>query len=70
MRGLRFQQAVRGYRMAEVDWVLERLADELDRTGTERDDLRARLAELEGRDRAGHERAAEVEGRFGNGATS
>ena len=70
VRGLRFQQAVRGYRMAEVDWVLERLADELDRTGTERDDLRARLAELEGRDRSGHEHAAEVEGRSGNGATS
>ena len=51
VRGLRFQQAVRGYRMAEVDWVLERLADELDRTGSERDDLRARIAELEGSDR-------------------
>jgi DivIVA domain-containing protein len=59
VRGLRFQQAVRGYRMAEVDWVLERLADELDRTGTERDDLRARLAELEGR-REPSERSEEV----------
>ena len=49
VRGLRFQQAVRGYRMAEVDWVLERLADELDRTGTERDDLRARVARAGGR---------------------
>jgi DivIVA domain-containing protein len=49
VRGLRFQQAVRGYRMAEVDWVLDRLADELDRTEAERDRLRTRLAELEGR---------------------
>jgi DivIVA domain-containing protein len=49
VRELRFPQAVRGYRMAEVDWVLDRLADELDRTGTERDHLRARVAELEGR---------------------
>jgi DivIVA domain-containing protein len=49
VRGLRFPQAVRGYRMAEVDWVLDRLADELDRAGAERDDLRARVAELEGR---------------------
>jgi DivIVA domain-containing protein len=49
LRALRFPQAVRGYRMAEVDWVLERLADELDRATGERDDLRARVAELEGR---------------------
>ena len=48
VRGLRIPQAVRGYRMAEVDWVLERLADELDRVGAERDELRARVAELEG----------------------
>jgi DivIVA domain-containing protein len=48
VRALRFPQAVRGYRMAEVDWVLARLADELDRTTSERDDLRARIAELEG----------------------
>ena len=47
VRGLRFQQAVRGYRMDEVDWVLDRLADELDRTGAERNNLLARVAELE-----------------------
>ena len=40
VRELRFPQAVRGYRMAEVDWVLDRLADELDRVGAERDRLR------------------------------
>ena len=48
VRALRFPQAVRGYRMGEVDWVLERLADELDRTARERDELRARVTELEG----------------------
>ncbi len=52
VRALRFQQAVRGYRMAEVDWVLDRLATELDRIGAERDDLRARLAEVDARQRA------------------
>ena len=49
VRALRFPQVVRGYRMGEVDWVLERLADELDRATSERDDLRTRVAELEGR---------------------
>lgn len=47
VRELCFPQAVRGYRMAEVDWVLERLADELDRNEAERDGLLARVAELE-----------------------
>jgi DivIVA domain-containing protein len=47
VRELRFQQTVRGYRMDEVDWVLDRLADELDRVGMERDRLLARVAELE-----------------------
>jgi DivIVA domain-containing protein len=40
VRDLRFQQVLRGYKMTEVDWVLERLAGELDA-------LRARVAELE-----------------------
>ena len=40
VRAVRFQQAVRGYRMAEVDWVLDRVAGELDR-------LHRRIAELE-----------------------
>lgn len=47
LRELRFPQAVRGYRMAEVDWVLDRMADELDRLVGERDELTARVAELE-----------------------
>lgn len=47
VRELRFPQAVRGYRMAEVDWVLDRLAGELDRSTQEVDGLAARVAELE-----------------------
>ncbi|MGH3856317.1 MAG: DivIVA domain-containing protein [Pseudonocardiaceae bacterium] len=42
VRALRFSQVLRGYRMSEVDWVLEQAANELDA-------LRARLAELEER---------------------
>ena len=38
---VRFQLALRGYKMSEVDWVLRRL-------GAEIDGLRARGAELEG----------------------
>jgi DivIVA domain-containing protein len=49
IRELRLPQAVRGYRMVEVDWVLDRLADELDRVGSERDHLAGRVAELENR---------------------
>ncbi len=40
--GLRFSLALRGYRMDEVDAVLDRLVGELDRRG-------ARILELEGR---------------------
>lgn len=40
VRSVRFQQSVRGYKMSEVDWVLERLADEIDQ-------LRGRVTELE-----------------------
>lgn len=47
VRALRFPLAVRGYRMTEVDWVLDRLAAELDHAESERDALLARLAELE-----------------------
>jgi DivIVA domain-containing protein len=47
LRAVRFPQVVRGYRMADVDWVLDRLAEELDRVGAERAALRARVEELE-----------------------
>lgn len=45
VRALRFSQVVRGYKMGDVDWVLERLAAELDTLRAERDELRGRLAE-------------------------
>ncbi|SEB33254.1 DivIVA domain-containing protein [Amycolatopsis tolypomycina] len=41
---VRFQMVLRGYKMSEVDWVMRRL-------GVELDDLRARVAELEERER-------------------
>ena len=43
IRELRFPQAVRGYRMTEVDWVLDRLAEELIERAQreERDELAA-----------------------------
>ncbi|WP_181779762.1 DivIVA domain-containing protein [Pseudonocardia pini] len=47
VRGLRFRQVLRGYRMGEVDWVLDRLAEELDRVAAERDVLASRVRELE-----------------------
>jgi DivIVA domain-containing protein len=47
VRAVRFQQAVRGYRMAEVDWVLDRVAGELERLSEEHGRLQRRLAELE-----------------------
>lgn len=47
VRALRFPLALRGYRMTEVDWVLDRLAGELERAETERGELAARIAELE-----------------------
>jgi DivIVA domain-containing protein len=40
VRAVRFSLVLRGYRMSEVDWTLQRAADELDA-------LRARVAELE-----------------------
>ena len=43
---LRFDQAVRGYRMSQVDTVLDRLADELRERDAEIDRLRAELAEV------------------------
>ncbi|UYP20056.1 DivIVA domain-containing protein [Rhodococcus sp. Z13] len=42
IRDLRFQQTLRGYKMSEVDWALDRLAREVD-------DLRDRLAAAEAR---------------------
>ena len=44
VRDLRFQQVLRGYKTAEVDWALDRLSHEID-------DLRARLAAYEDAER-------------------
>ena len=54
LRGLRISVAVRGYRMTEVDWLLDQLAAALD----ERD---AALAQLRQCHRAGDPARADVE---------
>ena len=45
VRGLRIPVAVRGYRMTEVDWLLEQFADALEERDAEIASLRALLAE-------------------------
>jgi DivIVA domain-containing protein len=40
LQNVRFQLVLRGYKMSEVDWVLQRLGDEIE-------GLRSRVAELE-----------------------
>ncbi len=47
VRDLRIPVAVRGYRMTEVDWLLEQFADALDERDEEIASLRARLREGE-----------------------
>ena len=47
VRELRIPVAVRGYRMTEVDWLLEQFADALDERDEEIASLRARLREGE-----------------------
>ncbi len=46
VRRVRFAMALRGYRMGDVDWALERMADEVER-------LRGKVALLTGEDAAG-----------------
>jgi hypothetical protein len=45
LRDLRISVAARGYRMTEVDWLLEQFADALDERDEQIASLRARLAE-------------------------
>ncbi len=40
VRKIRFALAVRGYRMSDVDWTLERLADRIDQLRRDNDELR------------------------------
>jgi DivIVA domain-containing protein len=47
VRDLRISVAARGYRMTEVDWLLEQFADALDERDEQIASLRARLAEHE-----------------------
>ena len=48
VRALRISVAARGYRMTEVDWLLEQFADALEERDAEIASLRARLAEHRG----------------------
>ena len=45
VRALRISVAARGYRMTEVDWLLEQFADALEERDAEIASLRARLAQ-------------------------
>jgi DivIVA domain-containing protein len=47
LRALRMTVTLRGYRMSEVDWLLDQLARTLDERDTEMSDLRARLRAAE-----------------------
>ena len=47
VRALRISVAVRGYRMTEVDWLLEQFADALEERDAEIASLRALLAEAQ-----------------------
>jgi DivIVA domain-containing protein len=49
VRALRLSVAARGYRMTEVDWLLEQFADALEERDAEIASLRARLAEQQER---------------------
>ena len=45
LRRVRVSVVLRGYRMTEVDWILDQVADQLDERDRELDRLRARLGE-------------------------
>jgi DivIVA domain-containing protein len=47
LRALRISVAFRGYRMTEVDWLIDQLAQTLDERDKELEQLRARLAEAQ-----------------------
>jgi DivIVA domain-containing protein len=45
LKQVRFQMVLRGYKMSEVDWVLQRLGEELDGLRAQVADLQQRLDE-------------------------
>jgi len=47
IRALRMSVAFRGYRMTEVDWLIDQLAQTLDERDKELEELRSRLAEAQ-----------------------
>jgi len=47
VRALRISVAFRGYRMTEVDWLIDQLAQTLDERDKELEELRSRLAEAQ-----------------------
>jgi DivIVA domain-containing protein len=49
LRALRISVAFRGYRMTEVDWLIDQLAQTLDERDAELEKLRARLGEAAAR---------------------
>ena len=55
VRALRFQQVVRGYKAAEVDWALDHLAGEIDQLRTELARVEAHAAALEGQVASGRD---------------
>ncbi|MGY1742478.1 MULTISPECIES: DivIVA domain-containing protein [unclassified Blastococcus] len=68
LRALRISVTARGYRMTEVDWLLEQLADTLEERDREIAALRARSTDDD--DRAGRHAAPSDGAPSGNGAPS
>jgi DivIVA domain-containing protein len=62
VRGLRISVTARGYRMTEVDWLLEQLAQTLEERDAELADLRDRVAAADTTTRAGAPPAASEDG--------
>jgi DivIVA domain-containing protein len=67
VRGLRMSVTVRGYRMTEVDWLLEQLAQTLEERDGEIAALRARLKEAGSPARAEDDAPPSAAGAGGNG---
>ena len=68
VRDLRISVAARGYRMTEVDWLLEQFADALDERDEQIASLRARLAEQQAKPSADDEAATTTEHEERSGA--